>query len=199
MSIRFTKKVRDILEHINTYGFITNKQCALIYFKGSKQPYIQAQTKMKLLYDNNIVKRTEYKLNREYVYSINKEEISDHRMYLMNLYAYLYSKFEIIYFKVEESWQCKKRNDAHIIIKKNNGDMVGILCEIDLYHKTGQDKLDKMYESGEVHQWYKTNYDADGYYPSVLIVNSSGKTTIKSKQYEVVAVDFDFNGLDSIL
>lgn len=199
MSIRFTKKVRDILEHINTYGFITNKQCALIYFKGAKQPYIQAQTKMKLLYDNNIVKRTEYKLNREYVYSINREEISDHRMYLMNLYAYLYSKFEIIYFKVEESWQCKKRNDAHIIIKKNNGDMVGILCEIDLYHKTGQDKLDKMYESGEVHQWYKTNYDADGYYPSVLIINSSGKTTIKSKQYEVVAVDFDFNGLDSIL
>lgn len=199
MSIRFTKKVRDILEHINNYGFITNKQCALIYFKGAKQPYIQAQTKMKTLYDNGIVKRTECKLNREYMYSIDKEEISDHRMYLMNLYAYLYSKFDIIYFKVEESWQCKTRNDAHIIIKKDNGDMVGILCEIDLYHRTGQEKLDKMYESVEVQQWYKVNYEAEGYYPSILIVNSSGKTTIKSDQYEVVAVDFDFNGLDSIL
>jgi hypothetical protein len=199
MSIRFTKKVRLILEHINNYEFITNRQCALIYFKGAKQPYIQAQTKMKLLYDNDIVKRTEYKLNKEYVYSINEEHVSDHRMYLMNLYAYLYNKFDIMYFKTEESWQCKKRNDAHIIIKKDNGDMVGILCEIDLYHKTGQEKLDIMYDSGEIHQWYKVNYGAEDYYPSILIVNSSGKTNIKTDKYEVVAVDFDFNGLDKLL
>lgn len=199
MSIRFTTKVRDILNHINEYGFITNKQCALIYYKGAKQSYIQAQTKMKLLYDNGVVKRTEYNLNKEYVYSLDEKQISDHRMYVMNLYAYLYSKFNVLYFKPEASWSCKKRNDAHFIIQKDNGDTIGILCEVDLYHKTGKEKLDTMYKSGEIQNWYKINYEIEDYYPSILIVNSNGKSNISSKDYQVVSTDFDFNGLDNIL
>lgn len=199
MSIRFTPKVRAILNHIGTYGFITNKQCALIYYKGAKQPYIQAQTKMKALYDNRIVKRTEYNLNKEYIYSMDDKQISDHRMYVMNLYAYLYNKFNVIYFKPESSWSCKKRNDAHFIIEKDDGDTIGILVEVDLYHKTNKEKLDIMYKSGEIQNWYKVNYGAENYYPSILIVNSSGKSNISPKKYQVVCTDFDFTGLDSIL
>lgn len=199
MSIRFTPKVRAILNHIGTYGFITNKQCALIYYKGAKQPYIQAQTKMKALYDNGIVKRTEYNLNKEYIYSMDDKQISDHRMYVMNLYAYLYNKFNVIYFKPESSWSCKKRNDAHFIIEKDDGDTIGILVEVDLYHKTNKEKLDIMYKSGEIQNWYKVNYGAENYYPSILIVNSSGKSNISPKKYQVVCTDFDFTGLDSIL
>lgn len=199
MSIRFTKKVRAILNHIETYGFITNKQCAMIYYKGGKQPYIQAQTKMKSLYDNGIVKRTEYKLNKEYIYTIENKQVSDHAMCVMNLYAYLYNKFEILYFKTEASWKCKRRSDAHFIIQEDDGDIFGILCEVDLFHKTGKDKLDSMYESGEIHNWYKVNQGAEGYYPSILIVNNTGKTNIKSDKYEIVATDFDFTGLDSLL
>lgn len=199
MSIRFTRKVREILTHIGTYGFITNKQCAMIYYKGNKQAYIQAQTKMKALHDNEVVKRVEYKLNKEYIYSIDKKQVSDHAMYVMNLYAYLYNKFEVLYFKPEASWLCKKRNDAHFIIQKDNGDTIGILCEIDLYHPTGKEKLDIMYKSGEIQSWYEVNYDIENYYPSILIVNNSGKTKISSKEYQVVSTDFDFTGLDSIL
>ena len=126
MSIRFTQKVRAILNHIGTYGFITNKQCEMIYYKGCKQPYIQAQTKMKSLYDNGVVKRSEYKLNKEYIYTVEDKQISDHAMYVMNLYAYLYNKFEVVYFKPEASWQCKKRNDAHFIIQKEDEQNMGI-------------------------------------------------------------------------
>lgn len=199
MSIRFTQKVRAILNHIGTYGFITNKQCAMIYYKNAKQPYIQAQTKMKSLYDNGVVKRTEYKLNKEYIYTIDDKQVSDHAMYVMNLYAYLYNKFDVIYFKPEATWQCKRRSDAHFIIQKENGDTMGILCEVDLFHKTGKDKLDDMYKSGEIHNWYKVNYGVEDYYPSILIVNSTGKTNIKSDKYEVVATDFDFTDLNHIL
>lgn len=199
MSIRFTPKVRAILNHIGTYGFITNKQCSLIYYKNAKQAYIQAQTKMKVLYDNGIVKRTEYKLNKEYIYTIEDKQVSDHAMYVMNLYAYLYNKFDVLYFKPEESWNCKKRNDAHIIIQKDDGETMGILCEVDLFHKTGKEKLDIMFKSGEIQNWYKVTYGIEDYYPSILIVNSNGKTNISSNDYQVVATDFDFTGLNYML
>lgn len=199
MSIRFTPKVRAILNHISTYGFITNNQCAMIYYKGNKQSYIQAQTKMKTLHDNGIVKRTEYKLNKEYIYTLEDRQISDHAMYVMNLYAYLYNKFNVLYFKQEASWNCKKRNDAHIIIQKDSGETMGILCEVDLFHKTGKEKLDIMYKSGEIQNWYKVEHGADGYYPCILIVNSSGKTKMTSDQYQIVATDFDFTDLDYLL
>lgn len=198
MSIRFTRKVRLILDHISKYGFITNKQCALIMYKGNKQPLLQAQTKMKLLFDNGIVKREEYRLTKELVYMTEAKTISDHKMYIMNLYAYLYNKFDIKYFKYEQSWNCKKRNDAHIIIERNDS-FIGILCEVDLFHKTGQDKLDKLYESGEVHQWYSDNYKLQNYYPLILIINGNGKTMLRSENYDVEAVDFDFTGLDYLL
>lgn len=199
MSIRFTQKVRDIINHINTYGFITNKQCAMIFFKGNKQSYLQAQTKMKLLYDNEIVKRVEYKLNKEYVYMLEEKEISDHRMYAMNLYAALCNKYIIHYFKLEESWLCKKRSDAHFIIENSEGSQIGMLCEVDLYHKTSQEKLDVLYKSNEVQAWYKINWGIEDYYPSVLIVNNTGTTKLKSSNYDVVAINFDLDGLDSLL
>ena len=199
MSIRFTKKVRAILNHITTYGFITNNQCALIYYKGNKQAYIQAQTKMKILYDNGIVKRTEYKLNKEYIYTVEDKSVSDHAMCVMNLYAYLYSKFEVLYFKPEASWLCKKRNDAHFIIQKDEENTMGILCEVDLFHKTGKEKLDIMYKSGEIQNWYKVEYGIEDYYPAILIINSTGRTNIRSDKYQVVSTDFDFKDLDNML
>lgn len=200
MSIRFTQKVRNIINHIATYGFITNSQCAAIFYKNNKQPYIQAQVKLKLLYDNGIVIRTEYKLNKEYVYSLDNKEINEHKMVSMNLYAFLCKNFKINYFKLEESWQCKKRNDAHIIIETKEGDVLGLLCEIDLWHKTSQEKLDILYDSREVHNWYKAYQNTDGdYYPSILIINNTGKTNIKSDKYDIVATGFEFEGLLDIL
>lgn len=198
MSIRFTKKVRAILGHINTYGFITNKQCAAIFYKGNRQALLQAQTKMKLLFDNNIVKRDEYRLTKEFVYMTEVKPISDHRMCVMNLYAYLYNKFDIKYFKHEESWNCKKRNDAHIIIEKDNN-FIGILCEVDLFSKTSQKKLDVLYQSAEVQKWYLEKYGFENYYPLILIVNNQGKTSIRSEFYDVEAVNFDFEGLYELL
>lgn len=198
MSIRFTKKVRLILDHISKYGFITNRQCASIIYKGNKQPLLQAQTKMKLLFDNGIVKREEYRLTKEFIYMSEVKSISDHKMYVMNLYAFLYNKFDIKFFKYEQSWNCKKRNDAHIIIEKHDS-FIGILCEIDLFHKTSQEKLDTLYKSGEVQQWYSDNYNMQDYYPLILIVNGNGKTNLKSNDYDIECVDFDFNGLYELL
>lgn len=186
------------MDHIGRYGFITNKQCALIMYKGNKQALLQAQTKMKLLFDNGVVKREEYQLTKEFIYTKDTKNISDHKMYVMNLYAYLYNKFDVTHFKYEQSWNCKKRNDAHFIIEKD-GAFIGILCEIDFFHKTSQEKLDTLYESGEVQRWYYEKYKIKDYYPLILIVNGQGTTNLKSKYYDVECVDFDFTNLGDLL
>lgn len=92
----------------------------------------------------------------------------------------------------------KKRNDAHIILSKEDGTKIGLLVEIDLFHQTSKDKLNCLYESNEVQQWYRDNYDIE-YYPSVLIVNETGRSNIKNTEYDIVCTDFNFNGLSDIL
>lgn len=200
MAVRMTKVTRMILDHIYKYGFITAKQCSQIYYKNNKQGLIQAQVKLKNLYEAKIIKRRTSQSSNEYVYiNDSRKVLSQHSMYLMNLYAYLYNKYEILYFGLEENWSIsRKRNDAHIILSKEDGTKIGLLVEIDLFHQTSKDKLNCLYESNEVQQWYKDNYDIE-YYPSILIVNETGRSNIKNTEYDIVCTDFNFNGLSDIL
>ena len=65
--MRFTKNTRQILDFIDEYRFITAKQCANIFYKGRKLPLIQAQKKLKLLYDNGVIKRNQDKYTNRHV------------------------------------------------------------------------------------------------------------------------------------
>ena len=91
----------------------------------------------------------------------------------------------------------KRRNDAHIIIEKD-GDLIGILIEIDINHITNKAKTDSIYNSGEVQHWYEQNFGVP-YFPSFIIVNAIGKTRIPSEEYEVIATDFSFESLCELI
>ena len=196
--MRFTKNTRQILDFIDEYRFITAKQCANIFYKGRKLPLIQAQKKLKLLYDNGVIKRNQDKYTKEYIYSMDGNVPNNHKLYIINLYSYLYSKYKVLYFNMEESWKVsKKRNDAHIIIEKD-GSIVGMLVEIDINHMTNKAKTNAIYESGEVQCWYEQRF-GEPYFPSFIIVNTIGKTRIPSDEYEVIATDFSFESLCELI
>ena len=196
--MRFTANTRRILDYISEYKFITAKQCANIFYKNRKLPLIMAQKKLKLLYDNGVVKRVQDKYTKEYVYSYEGIVPNNHKLYMMNLYSYLFNRYDIVYFKLEECWDLsKRRNDAHIIIEKDDC-LVGMLVEIDINHKTNRAKTQSIYESGEVQHWYKSNFGNE-YFPSFIIVNANGRCNIESDLYEVIAIDYDFNGLGELL
>lgn len=201
MPVRFTKTTRLILNHIQTFGFITNKQCALIYYKNNKQSLVQAQVKNRQLFESGYIKRYENPTTRELIYcSDTSKEISEHKIITMNLYAYIMNKYEVIHFKLEPSWGVsKRRSDAHIIFKKENNETIGLLLEVDLFHQTTKFKLDELYKSGEVQQFYEDEYKVSNYYPSTLIINALGKGNIKNTEYDIVYTDFNFNGLSDIL
>ena len=196
--MRFTKNTRQILDFIDEYRFITSKQCANIFYKGRKLPLIQAQKKLKLMYDNGIIKRNQDKYTKEYIYSFDGNVPNNHKLYLIDLYSYLYNRYEVVYFNTEEIWNIsKRRNDGHIIIKKD-GDLIGILIEIDINHITNKAKTDSIYNSGEVQYWYEQNFGVP-YFPSFIIVNASGKSRIHSEYYEVIATDFTLESLCKML
>ena len=123
---------------------------------------------------------------------------NNHKLYLIDLYSYLYNRYEVVYFNTEEIWNIsKRRNDGHIIIEKD-GDLIGILIEIDINHITNKAKTDSIYNSGEVQHWYEQNFGVS-YFPSFIIVNASGKSRIRSEHYEVIATDFTLESLCKVL
>lgn len=196
--MRFTKNTRQILDFIDEYRFITAKQCANIFYKGRKLPLIQAQKKLKMMCDNCVIKRKQDKFTKEYVYSFDGNVPNNHKLYLIDLYSYLYNRYEVVYFNTEEIWNIsKRRNDGHIIIEKD-GDLIGILIEIDINHITNKAKTDSIYNSGEVQYWYEQNFGVP-YFPSFIIVNASGKSRIHSEYYEVIATDFTLESLCEML
>ena len=196
--MRFTKNTRQILDFIDEFRFITAKECANIFYKGRKNPLIQAQKKLKMMCDNGVIKRKQDKFTKEYVYSFDGNVPNNHKLYLIDIYSYLYNRYEVVYFNTEEIWNIsKRRNDGHIIIEKD-GDLIGILIEIDINHITNKAKTDSIYNSGEVQHWYEQNFGVP-YFPSFIIVNASGKSRIRSEHYEVIATDFTLESLCKVL
>ena len=179
--IRYTQKVRNILNFIDKYGFITSKICANLFYKDNK-------------YKLDMARRTLNKLVN------NKDIISEHRYALLNLYSEINCIVNNIeYFKLEEQWlEGKRRSDAHIIISNIiNGDEVfkSYLIEYDKYHKTDIKKYEEIYNSNEVQQWYLNRYEINNYFPIVMIVNYSGKVNQNSDNFNIIALDYDFTDL----
>lgn len=202
MAVRLTKKTRQLLDIANEYKFITAHICARMIYKGKSQSLFQAQRKLKMLYDEGLLTRYEHPETKEYIYQITgkKMEIDDHRRYAMELYSRIYELAEeVIYFKIEETWQsCKRRSDAHIIFRIKD-DTIGMLVEYDKFHKTSIKKLEDIYNSGEVQEWYSEHYSVEDYFPTYCVITLLGNTNYKSDNWDCVALDYSFSNLESIL
>lgn len=199
MGIRYTKKTREILYFIEQYDFCTINIISKIFYKRNKHGYNQARVKLSNLLNEGVLKRY-MSSSGEYYYQTYSKNISDHKKYILDLYAYIYSEVdEVIYFKVEEQWY-KRRSDAHIIIK-NNDKNYSFLVEFEKFHMTSPQKYDELYDSGEIKQWYKDNYGLEDYFPTVLIISPTGITQCHDKElkWQTVCVDYKFTYLNEVL
>ena len=198
--IRYTQKVRNILNFIDKYGFITSKICANLFYKDNKYKLDMARrTLNKLVNNKDIISNTSC-FGKELIYQFNKNIVSEHRYALLNLYSEINCIVNNIeYFKLEEQWlEGKRKSDAHIIISNIiNGDEVfkSYLIEYDKYHKTDIKKYEEIYNSNEVQQWYLNRYEINNYFPIVMIVNYSGKVNQNSDNFNIIALDYDFTDL----
>lgn len=196
--IRYTKSTREVLSFIDKYGFCTIKIIANIFYKNRKNSKEQARVILQKLVDNKDIVKWKDNSRAEYYYQRKKETVSDHRYYLLNLYSEIFNLVdEVIYFKLEETWNLSnKRSDSHIIFRINN-DLKCCLVEFDRFHKTDSDKYDIIYDSNEVQEWYKNIIEIE-MFPDVLIITDTGKTKVKSnRNYTVKTLDYNFNDIVS--
>lgn len=200
--IRYTQKIRNILAFIDKYGFITTKICSNLFYKDDKFKIDVARRVLnRLVYNKDIVvNKNSY--GKELIYQFKKNTISDHKYYLLNLYAEINSIVtKVDYFKLEENWSLsKRRSDAHIIFYNNtNGkpDFKSYLIEFDKYHKTNPiEKYNSIYDTEEVQEWYKENQDEEDYFPDVIIINYSGQCSKSDrKEYKIIGLDYNFTDL----
>ena len=92
----------------------------------------------------------------------------------------------------------KRKSDGHLIYRVGD-DIYSLLIEIDYTHATSQKKLMDIYQSGEVQEWYKNNYNADNYFPSFLIVSLLGDTKYENVPFTYNTLDFEFNDIEQVL
>lgn len=201
MGIRYTKTTREIIQFVEDYGFITINICSSIFYKNNKQRYNQARVKLKNLYDNKILKRWKHPYSGEFIYQFDCKRISDHSKYMLDLYAKINLLVDKVdYFKVEEPWMNNaRRNDAHIVYVKDN--LLGaFLVEFEKYNTTSVKKIDEIYESNEVQEWYKDKY-GEYFFPRILLVTPTGKSKCKSvnEEWDSVAINYTLEGLEDIL
>ena len=103
--IRYTQKVRNILNFIDKYGFITSKICANLFYKDNKYKIDMARrTLNKLVNNKDIISNTSC-FGKELIYQFNKNIVSEHRYALLNLYSEINCIVNNIeYFKLVQQW-----------------------------------------------------------------------------------------------
>lgn len=194
--IRYTTKTKDILGFIGTYSFATIKIIANIFYKNNKNGKEQARVVLQKLVDNGDIIKWRVDNSSEFIYQFTKAKVSDHKMYLIKLYSELYKLTdEVVYFRLEEQWnESRRRSDAHIIFKV--GEIIKCyLVEFDKFHCTDKNKYDEIYDSMEVHNWYKNNVNAS-IFPDIIIIDSSESTKVESnRDYKVICLDYNFTDL----
>lgn len=200
MSIRYTRKTREILTFIQEYGFITTKVCSKVFYKGNANSYTQARVILNKLFKNGDLKRYSHEATKEWIYQTEKKIIDPHRKAMIDLYSEIFLLADSIdYFKVEATWSISnRRSDAHIIFTKDNIQNA-FLVEYERFHCTSQKKADEIYNSGEVQEFYKDKYDIDNYFPNVLIISPLGTSKLSSDVMNIVNIDYSFMGISSLI
>lgn len=165
-----TKRDKEILKFIESYGSITINQCSKIFFGHCKQNYYQTRKRLKLLADNGYLKRYRKDMRTETVY-YQEKKLSFHDLKVLDVYAYVKSVgADITFFKQEYSITLKDkeyRADGFLECLKDNY-FFPIIIESDISHLTGEKKLMDIYNSGYFQDKYKDM--EDDIFPTVVIV-----------------------------
>jgi len=137
-----TKRDKQIIKFAEKYGSITINQCATVFFNGNKEAYDQARKRLRIIYDEGLLKRYRKDPRSEAVYFIDKA-LKVHDLKLMDVFCKLY-KFEMPVFQKESKFIIDDETtyivDAAISINIDNR-MLPLVVEIDYTHYTGMGKI----------------------------------------------------------
>lgn len=192
------RKERDneILNFIEKYKGSNINTIANLFFSNSKNPYLNASRRLRVLYDNKIIKRSRKSLNDEYVYFINKP-ITLHKAKLLETYSRLTLIGTINLFEQEMKIPNANRTiDGFIELEVEDDKYINtypIIIEIDNTHCTSHKKIKDIYNSGYFQKIYNTM-------PRVLIVNRNDyNIKICDKDIDILNINWNLDCIDDII
>lgn len=136
-----TKRDKEIVKYVETHGSITPKICSKEFFRENKEAYDQARKRLRVLFEEELLRRYRKDIRSEVVYYIDKK-LKVHDLKLLEVIAEL-NEFEIINFDKERQFNIEDIKyivDGTVVIKEDDI-ALPILIEIDYTHYTSLEKI----------------------------------------------------------
>lgn len=173
-----TKRDKEIIKHIEKYGFITNIQCKEIFMDpAASKGYEVARRRLKMIQEAGVtfgpqdyplsMRRNMY--SNENVFYVKKFP-SFHDLQIMNVYSRLiHLGFEVPFFKKSATWKASnQRSDGFFTVNHNNT-LYAFLLEICV---TNNDAHLKQYET--LHASGELQEKLNGTFPRIVVVGHKG-------------------------
>lgn len=185
-----TEKDREILRHIEQYKAISINQASKLF----NRPYESVRRRLKQLEEQKVLKSYINALTKEKIY-FAESKVSAHRLYVFDFYAELVKNgAKITKFKLEPKYVNDLiRADAFIEFQYQNS-LYFIILEVDLNHFTSNSKMqiyEKLYREGTLQK------ECYGVFPTIVILKNNIDITYKSKNFEVIYLDFTLNNFNT--
>lgn len=138
-----------------------------------------AQNRLKLMYDNKILKRDRNHFTNQFYYYIdNKPKQISHNLILAKFYNKLSKRSKIVRFKKEYSVG-DIRSDALTIYSRGSKSYIAFV-EVELSNKPDILKYERLYKSGEYKKYF------NGVFPLIIYVTNKN---IPETDLQVIVVD----------
>lgn len=173
-----TQRDKEIIMHIDKYGFITNRQCREIFMDpDSSKGYEVARRRLKMIQAVDLtfgpqdypllMKRN--KDSKECVYFFKKFP-SYHDLQIMNVYSRLVNLgVEVPFFKKSATWKISKQRSDGFFTCKYNDTVYAFLLEVCV---TNNDAHIKQYEA--LHASGELQSKLNGVFPRIVVVGHKG-------------------------
>jgi len=174
-----TRRDLDIINFLEEYKIASTSTLTAIFFPSLST----CQKRMRILTDNNRVKRARLTMNHDYIYYVKKPHKVMHDLLVTEFYRELSQRSKILNFVVEKGLG-RIRPDA--IFGFNLGEIQRLgLLEVEISHKGfDYEKYENFYCSGAYKEWFPIM-------PMVYIVCNSVKLPRNTSiNYVTIKTDF---------
>lgn len=191
-----TSRDRQLLRHIDEFGFITIEQAYKMIYPHMKRGYEYARQRIQYLTEKEkrlrCIHDTATKTKIFLDIDNKQKSVSLHRIYTLNLYCHLVgSGAEIEEFKIEKEWNGGKvRSDAFCIFV-SGGFRFRILVETNTSNnKINLDKYDDI--KNEILS------ACNNQLPRIVLIDDRDHKTYGTKIYQVVRLDYNMKNLHNL-
>lgn len=189
---------KEILIHIETWGFATIKQIADIFFQRQKYGYDMARKRLNQMVDNKkLFRRKDYESNAN-IYTFEKNKaVRKSDVIALDFYAKLINEgAEVLLFELQYTgfMDGKIRPDIFSAIKIENW-LIYFFVEIQTRHeKANIEKYERLYVTKQFQDKFQTTT-----FPTVVVIEDViHKDPYNSDNFKIVQMDLNMSGFPKI-